>query len=522
MASLLPALLAAFVLGLFVASGFAPFGLWPLALTGFAGLLLLLSRTDRGWRAAALGWCFGVGQFVLGLDWIATAFTFQAKMPAWLGGVAVVALSLYLAVYPALAALAAWWATRRLRGGAATLSLLFGATWAIGEWLRGTMFTGFPWNPASVAYIDLPIAQLAKLTGTYALSGLIVASAGFILILATRPRESLGRRTLLSAVNIPAAIGLVLLLGCYVAPVISGLVSAPAPAAPATGPLVHIVQPDIGQDERWDPQLTLHHLLRLQALSGKPGARPRLLLWPESGIEENIAEDPDAAARLTAPLGPHDILLGGGELPIRDRSGNLIAARNSVFAVAADGGILAHYDKAHLVPYGEYLPMRPLLSAIGLSRLVPGDLDFWPGPGPRTLTLPGFGPVGVQICYEIVFSGHVVDEAHRPAFLFNPSNDAWFGRSGPPQHLAQARLRAIEEGLPVARATTTGISAIVDRDGRIVQSLGPQAVGLMAQPMPAAAAPTLFSRIGNLAVALIAVLLGALAIAARRYKESFI
>ncbi|HEY0271025.1 MAG TPA: apolipoprotein N-acyltransferase [Sphingomonas sp.] len=519
---LLPALLAALVLGVLVAFGFAPYGLWPLALFGYAGLALLLSKCTRPWRAAAIGWCFGLGQFVLGLDWIATAFTFQAKMPAWLGGGAVVLLSLYLAVYPALAALGAWWATRRIGGGAATLSLSLGAAWAIAEWLRATMFTGFPWNPASVAFVDLPIAQVAKITGTYALSGLIVASAGFILILAMRPRESLGRRALLSRANVPAAIGLVLLVGCYGAPALLQLARPPARPTDGTGPLVHVVQPDIGQDERWAPRLSAKHLLRLQALSGAPRAQPRLVLWPESGIEDDIAEDPVAAARLAAMLGPRDILLGGGEYPERDRAGTLIAARNSVFAIGAGGDILARYDKAHLVPYGEYLPMRPLLSLIGVSRLVPGDLDFWPGPGPRTLTLPGFAPVGVQICYEMVFSGHVVDEAHRPAFLFNPSNDAWFGRAGPPQHLAQARLRAIEEGLPVARATTNGVSAIIGPDGAIAQVIAAHSVGLMAQRMPAADPPTLFARIGNWAVLLIALLLGGLAIPAGRYKESFI
>jgi apolipoprotein N-acyltransferase len=124
--------------------------------------------------------------------------------------------------------------------------------------------------------------------------------------------------------------------------------------------------------------------------------------------------------------------------------------------VDAAGTIRAGYAKAHLVPYGEYLPMRPLLTPLGLSRLVPGSLDFWPGPGPRTLDLGPWGRAGVQVCYEIVFSGAVVDRVHRPDYIFNPSNDGWFGASGPPQHLAQTRLRAIEEGLPVLRSTTNG------------------------------------------------------------------
>ncbi len=167
-----------------------------------------------------------------------------------------------------------------------------------------------------------------------------------------------------------------------------------------------------------------------------------------------------------------------------------------------EGLLLGRYDKAHLVPFGEYLPLRPLLSAIGLTRLVPGTVDFWPGPGPRTMVLPGAkgrAPlrIGVQICYEIVFSGHVVEPGNRPDFIFNPSNDAWFGSWGPPQHLAQARLRAIEEGLPVIRSTPTGISALVDASGHVLQSIGLDRQGAISASLPPAHSPTLFSRGGN-------------------------
>ena len=140
-----------------------------------------------------------------------------------------------------------------------------------------------------------------------------------------------------------------------------------------------------------------------------------------------------------------------------------------MFVLGARRTCVGRYDKAHLVPYGEYLPMRPLLSAIGLSRLAPGDIDFAAGPGPRTIAPGGWGKVGFQLCYEIIFSGQVVDAHNRPDFIFNPSNDAWFGRWGPPQHLAQARLRAAEEGMPVIRSTPTGISAVIDARGKIVQ-----------------------------------------------------
>ena len=518
MALLLPALL----LGILSAFGFAPMGLWPLTLLAFGFLYLLLSRAETLWKAAAIGWLFGLGNFTLGLDWIAKAFTYQAAMPAWLGWVAVVALSIYLAVFPALATASAWWATRRVKGGAVSLVLFLGASWAVSEWLRGTIFTGFPWNPIAVTIVDLPFAFVSRTVGTYALSGLVVASTGFVLILATRPQQALTRRTILSAANIPAAIGLAILVGLYAAPALLQRFDPPLPPAMPTGPTVHVVQPDIGQGERWTPDLVQKHLAREQALSGIAGAKPRLVLWPESAIEGDVQDDPAARAQLATILGPHDILLGGGEAAIRNAAGEEIAARNSVFAIGAGGTLLGRYDKAHLVPYGEYLPMRPILSRIGIARLVPGDIDFLPGPGPQTMTLPGFGKVGLQLCYEMVFSGHVVDESNRPAFVFNPSNDAWFGLSGPPQHLAQARLRAIEEGMPVVRATPTGISAIVDADGRILKSLPAGSMGMMALPMPPALPATLFAHLGNWAVLLIAMLLSGVAIAARTYKETFI
>jgi apolipoprotein N-acyltransferase len=193
-------------------------------------------------------------------------------------------------------------------------------------------------------------------------------------------------------------------------------------------------------------------------------------------------------------------LLTGGIAIASNDGAHVQGAANSIFVLMPGGKILGRYDKAHLVPYGEYLPMRPLLSTIGLSRLAPGDLDLSAGPGPRTLDLGGeWGKVGLQLCYEIIFSGDVVDEKHRPAFIFNPSNDAWFGRWGPPQHLAQARLRAAEEGLPVIRSTPTGISAVIDGRGNIVKSLPWRQAGVIDAVLPPPAnSPPPFARFGNI------------------------
>ena len=177
------------------------------------------------------------------------------------------------------------------------------------------------------------------------------------------------------------------------------------------------------------------------------------------------------------------------------------------------------YDKAHLVPYGEYLPMRTLLAPLGLARLVMGEIDFIPGPGPRTLAVDGFGRAGVAVCYEIIFSGQIIDQRHRPDFLFNPSNDAWFGSWGPVQHLAQARLRAIEEGLPILRATPTGVSAVIDAHGRLLGTVAAGQEGAVEVPLPAPLPPTLFARLGNWLALLAALALMVFAIAFRRFAR---
>lgn len=482
--------LAAGGLGLVSATGFEPLGFWPLTLLSLAGLLGGLQAAPRLRTALAFGWWFGLGHFALGLNWIATAFTYQAAMPAWLGWVAVLLVSLYLAVYPAIAAGVAW---RFSRGNLTRLVLLFAAAWIVTEWLRATMFTGFAWNPLGVVLVEVSLSQLTPLIGTYGLSAIVVLLAGLVLALV----RAGGRHWLL-------IVPLFLVVAIDI-----NLVDRSAPAP--DGLLLRVVQPNIGQDEKWRPGFEAKNFGRLASLSGQPGPEPRLILWPEAAVPEFLEEDPRARRRLAGLLGPRDILLTGGVGLVYDRNGEVVAARNSMFGLDANGRLFERYDKAHLVPYGEYLPMRPILSAIGLSRLAPGDFDFLPGPGPQSFDVPGFGKVGVQICYEIIFSGHVIDSANRPRFLFNPSNDAWFGAWGPPQHLAQARLRAIEEGLPVVRATPTGISAVIDANGRLLASLPWRTAGAIDARLPAAHAPTPFARFGNLLPFVFALVLAAIA-----------
>ncbi|MEH3106376.1 MAG: apolipoprotein N-acyltransferase [Sphingomonas fennica] len=504
---MIPAL-SAFVAGLVSATGFQPIAAWPAMLACLAVLAILLRQAPSPWAAVRIGWCFGFGQFVLGLNWIATAFTYQAAMPPALGWVAVVLLSLYLAVWPALAALAARWAAGDDR---VRLALLLGAGWTAAEWLRATVFTGFAWNPVSAVWAGGPLAMPARLIGTYGLSGLTVAAAAMLPALWQLLREAAGDRRAATGRMLATLLPFACLFAFTIA--LRGVPLAPA-AGPA--PLVRIVQPNVNQNEKWDEGFAARNFARLVRLSGRPGPAPRLLLWPEVAVPDFLEEDALARLRLAALLGPRDELLTGAQSLHYAPDGALLSAGNSLFALDPSGAIRAKYDKAHLVPYGEYLPMRPLLSRLGLSRLAPGDIDFRPGPGPRTMILPRFGAVGAQICYEIVFSGHVIDPTHRPRMLFNPSNDAWFGRWGPPQHLAQAQLRAVEEGLPVLRSTPTGISAVIDADGRLLASLPWHAMGAIERPLPPARVATPFARIGNLAAWLFALALAAAGVATRR------
>jgi apolipoprotein N-acyltransferase len=501
----------AFVTGAASALAFEPAGLWLLMPVAFAVLLWLLWNTQRLREALLIGWLFGLGQFVVGLNWIATAFTYQAKMPPSLGWVAVVLLSIYLAVYPALASGLAW---RIGRGNEAALALALAGSWAIGEWLRAGIFTGFPWNPAAAAMAPTPLLSIAPLVGTYALSGIAVLLGSVIWLEA--------RRKWLPGVLILLCTGLLWLLP-----------SSQVPDDPLTIKPIRIVQPNIGQQDKWRPEFADEAARTLAQLSARPGGEmPRLLFWPEAAVTEPLMDQrlglpADLAAfqrqRAARSAGPGGYLLTGGIGLTSDDGRTISGATNSIFVLAPDGTVVDRYDKAHLVPYGEYLPMRPILEPLGLARLAPGDFDFSAGPGPTTVDLPGWGKVGLQLCYEIIFSGHVVDESDRPDFIFNPSNDAWFGSWGPPQHLAQARLRAAEEGLPVIRATPTGISAIITARGEVVRQLGWHQAGVIDGFIPASSPRlTMFARFGNAIPLVLAALLliGAIALAGGwRYRR---
>ncbi|WP_159980712.1 MULTISPECIES: apolipoprotein N-acyltransferase [unclassified Novosphingobium] len=498
--------LAAIVAGAAAACGFQPLALWPLTLIGVAWLLELISRARTGRQVFALGWCFGLGHFTLGNNWIATAFTYQANIPAWLGMIAVALIAVYLALFPALAALGAWLVARpQGRGRFASFLLAFAAAWIVTEWTRSWLFSGFAWNPLGVALLgpfdSRGLALITPWIGTYGLSGVLALLAGLpgLCVRAADGHDRIGRLLWgLPVLAFAGALALVMIM--------------PGPPAREGAVPYTLVQPDLRQEVIDDPREFEPSFRKLAMLSLPRGTGDRrVVFWPESGLADflrdgypayvysayNYGGDPALSRmRIGRVIGPYGLLLTGA-VDVVIEHGEDVAARNSVTALDGDGDILAGYSKAHLVPFGEYLPLRWILEPLGASRFVAGQLDFWPGPGPRTIDFGVYGEAGIQICYEIIFSGQVVDPANRPDYIFNPSNDGWFGAWGPPQHLAQARLRAIEEGLPVLRSTTTGISAVVDADG-IVRAFVPRhQAGRLDGMIPLAHEPTLFARYGN-------------------------
>jgi apolipoprotein N-acyltransferase len=500
---------AVFFGGALSATGFAPLNLWPLALLGFATLIYFVSRAPSKKQAFITGWIFGISHFAVSNIWIAVAFNFQAEMPMWLGYVAVIALALYLAVFPALASLGAWIVGDSVRKGGnnATIpyALAFSASWIVTEWLRSGLFTGYSWNPLSAIAIDLFPAGSMRLIGTYGLSGLVLLFSAILLGLLgglfARQWKPVFARMLDTAIL------------CAICGILSWAGSGNEVISKSAPYPITITQPNISQIEKYDPGYEDINFARLAANS-RPlkGQGPRLLLWPEAAVPYYLESgyplryyqfQPGESAigarmALAELMGKDDILITGVDNLEFNDDRQLIGARNSMVAMNANTDIIGTYDKSHLVPYGEYLPMPQLLEFIGLARLVPGDVSFWPGPGPRTLNLgPSKPQIGFQICYEIIFSGQTVDRKHRPDFILNSSNDAWFGKIGPPQFVVQARLRALEEGLPVIRATPTGISAIIDANGNIMRSLPMGIAGRIDDTLPRAHQPTFFAQHGN-------------------------
>lgn len=505
----------------------APLHLLPFAL-GHAVLLAAVAGADGVRGAAFRAWLWALGYHVAGLHWIANAMLVNAGQHAWLIPFANLGLPAVLALYAAVAGGLA----RRLFGGGWPLWLGFAALYAGVEWVRGHAFTGFPWNLPS-ATVDgwLPLLQPAALVGTYGLSllVLVVTTAPALWWRGMWPDPAAARRPRLIASVLAGALFVAMagggLLRQAAVPEVASAEDSVSGAVPGT--VVRVVQGNVPQRDKWNALLKPEHLRRYMTLSdtGRPAdirapgldaaASPTVVVWPETAVAHLVDGSPELLRALARAAPADGSLLFGAPRLGRDGGGNTV--HNSVFAVGSDGALSWVFDKAHLVPFGEYVPLRGFLP---VNPIVESRRDFIPGPGPRTLDLLGAPPVSLLICYEAIFPGGAVAAERRPAWLLNATNDAWFGRwSGPYQHLAIARLRAIEQGLPMVRAANTGVSTVIDPAGRIVASLGIGVTGSLDAPLPAALPVTPYGIGGDTPFSLMVVVILAVA-AYGRFRAS--
>lgn len=454
----------------------------PLLWIAFPGLIWLLDGAATRRSAFFIGWWFGFLHFLLGLYWVSFSMLVDVARFWWLMPFASAGLPAVLAIFVGLATLAVH--ESRLTGIARPLALAL--AWTVAEWLRGHLFTGFPWNLVGYAWVAwTPVVQVTAIVGIYGLSLLTVVSASLA--------ACLGDRALAPAARLGAAAAGVLLM---VAVGVGGAIRlAGATDAMVPGVTLRLVQPDIAEKLKRDVQALRTNIQRHFALTMRPGHdRLTAVVWPESAMPFFLNADAAARTAIGGVAPPGGLILTGGLRVSPPGAAGQRQYWNTLYAIDGSGAIRGTYDKAHLVPFGEYVPFRRWLPIPALATLG----DFTPGPGPRTLHLPGLPPVGPLICYEGIFPEEVVDPADRPQWLLTITNDGWFGRTaGPHQHFAMEAVRAVEQGLPMVRDANTGVSGVVDPYGRVLSTLGLGAEGIIDTPLPVALAPTPYARFGD-------------------------
>lgn len=481
--------LYAVLMGALAAAALPPVDLTPVLVVSFTSLIWLSDASTRRGDAFFVGWCFGFGFFVAGLYWIGAALLVDIGAFWWLMPFAVLGIPAGLALFTGVALLAANEARRafRLRGTARVLAVAI--AWCVLEWLRGHVLTGFPWNLIGYAWSGAfpgsdAMLQMTALTGIYGLSLVTVTAASLPARLAD---HGTGRGAAFAAAVLLIAI-----------PMVGGAARLlTATDAMLSGITIRLVQPSVPEELKNDPSEMANNLRRLLSLSTEPSQVPiAAVVWPEAAAPPFLERDPELRKTLALAM-PSGALLITGDVRTDFAPAKATHIWNSLLVLDPAGNVVASYDKSHLVPFGEYVPLRNVLP---LSKITPGSMDFTAGPGPRTLTLPNLPAVAPLVCYEAIFPGAIVEPGKRPGWILNVTNDAWYGvTSGPFQHFAIARVRAVEEGLPLLRDANNGITAAIDPYGRVLNRLDLDAIGVLDTPLPAALGPTPYSRIGDIA-----------------------
>lgn len=486
-----PALAAAACAGAIAAFGQAPYDI-PLALIlGMAvAVWLLQHRTTHG-QAALTGWAFGTGYFAHALQWIVSPFLVDVARHGWMAPFALILMAAGLALFWGLA----FWGARRITPNGIWPLLL---TWPAVELLRAYLFTGFPWAMPAQAMIHQASGQMLSLVGPYGLNLILIGAAMLL------GHQGVGSQTR-NRVRTLASVGFVVAL----------LIPLRGAEAPLSDKVVRLIQPNAAQHEKWDPdKIPVFFDRQLEFTAAAPIAgspAPDVVIWSETAIPWALDLAPPALEQISRAARDTPVALG---VQRRDPENYY----NSMVVLGPGGAVEQVYDKHHLVPFGEYMPLGDLMARLGLFGMAAQtQAGYAAGPG---AALVDFGPLGRAlplICYEAVFPHDVNAAPERPDFMIQLTNDAWFGKAaGPRQHLAQARMRAIEQGLPLARAANTGISAMIDPWGRLTAALPLNEAGYLDAALPLARPATLYSRTGDWPLMIL--LLGGLCLAGLRAR----
>ncbi len=473
----------AFLAGALITAGQAPVQFpWTLFLA-LPAITWLVAAAPGPRAAAWIGWAAGFGYFVTVFHWMGYPFLVDAEDFAFLMPLPVLVFPAFLAVFWA----AALWAAKRFwPGGMVSGALLVATLLTAVEIARSFALTGYPWALPGYVWIDLPPMQVAAWIGPFGMTLLTLVLTALPLTAAAERRWAVLALSLAAGAGIWAA----------------GAERLTEPLTYARdAPVLRVVQPNAPQRLKFEPGYREEYYRRLLASTAAPAdpalGTPDVVLWPETSVFFVVDENPDEAAHIAELAGGAPVVLG----TLRREPGDPGQARdrwfNSLEVVLPDGTLGPRYDKHHLVPFGEYMPLWSVARYLHVPNFTSGP-GFSPGPGPRTIALPGLPPFSPLICFEAIFPWEVIADGPRPSWMLQLTNDAWFGPlAGPRQHFAQARARAIEQGMPMVRAANTGISAIIDSYGRVVESLGLDIYGKIDAKLPEAIPPTLYSRTGD-------------------------
>ena len=509
-----------FALGAMSTFAMPPWHWLPLLWIAFPALLWMLEGCRNSKDATLLGWSFGFGHFAIGLSWIANAFYVDADTHGVFAIPAVGALCALFGLFIAVVCVIVHHIDHETDGlpcdrtpTALIRAVAFALVWAVVEWVRSWLLTGFPWNPIGSVWTAWPsMIQVTSIVGTLGLSVFTILAAALPSILGPYPRM---RRAWLYAA-IPTLMLFIFGGG-------GALRLNPAQIEMVPGIALRLVQPNIAQADKWRPGLRDQHFMDHVRLSSEPGIENVThVIWGESAVAFALDRDEPRRRLAVSMLRPGGALITGAPRAAVG-NGGLGDIFNSMLVIAPDATVAAIYDKTHLVPFGEYLPLRLL---IPFPKLTEGTMDFSAGSSRTTLNVSGLPPFSPLICYEAIFSGAVTGpsvQGHRPQWLLNITNDSWFGNSsGPRQHLAAAQLRAVEEGLPLIRVANTGISAVIDPYGRILGRIELGQRGFLDAPLPQGLkSPTPFSLTGQSGpLALIAASLIGLIVMIRRRQAA--